>query len=398
MASATELEEEDTGLKHLEPCESRLYLSAPHMSGKERELILDAFDSNWIAPLGPHVNGFESEFAVQTSRRHAVATSSGTAALHLALQLLEIGPGDDVFVSTFTFVATANAVIYQGANPVFIDSDHSTWNIDPQLLEEALERASKAGELPKAIIVVDVLGQCADYTPILEIARRFEIPVIEDAAESLGATYQNRPAGTFGDIACFSFNGNKIITTSGGGMLVCNREDWADRARYLATQAREPTPHYEHVEVGYNYRLSNLLAAVGRGQLAVLPERVNRRRQIFDRYRKEVGVLPGIMMMPEPEGFRSTRWLTAAILDPTEFGATNDDIRLALAAQNIEARPLWKPMHIQPVFGKCRYVTNGVSEYLFSAGLCVPSGSGMSDEQQTHVIKTILACHESVSR
>lgn len=370
----------------------RLYLSAPHMSGQEKELLIDAFDSNWIAPLGPHVNAFEDEFAVQTHRKHAVATSSGTAALHLALRLLEIGRDDEVIVSTFTFVASANAVIYQGARPVFLDSDATTWNLDPQLLNDELKRAAAAGKLPKAIMVVDVLGQCADYEPILEIARRFEVPVIEDAAEALGASYQGQPAGAFGDMACFSFNGNKIITTSSGGMLVCDRKDWADRARYLASQAREPAPHYEHSEVGYNYRMSNLLAAIGRGQLNVLEDRVNRRRDIFERYQNELGILPGISMMPEPDGFRSTRWLTAIVVDAELFGANNEEIRLSLEARNIECRPVWKPMHMQTVFSDCRHVTNGVSERLFSYGLCLPSGSAMTDEQQSQVIETIIAC------
>lgn len=371
---------------------SRLYLSAPHMSGPERELLMDAFDSNWVAPLGPHVNAFESEFAIQTDRPHAVATNSGTSALHLALRLLEVGNGDEVIVSTLTFIASANVVLYQGARPVFLDSDHRTWNLDPQLLKDELTRAAAAGKLPKAIIVVDVLGQCADYNPILEVARQFEVPVIEDAAEALGASYAGRPAGAFGDIACFSFNGNKIITTSSGGMLVCDREDWATRARYLASQAREAAPHYEHSEVGYNYRMSNLLAAVGRGQLRVLKDRVNRRRQIFDRYQAEIGHLPGISMMPEPDGFRSNRWLTAMEVDADQFGASNEDIRLALEARNIEARPVWKPMHIQPVFSGFRHVTNGCSDKLFEHGLCLPSGSAMTDEQQSQVIETVLAC------
>jgi len=264
--------------------------------------------------------------------------------------------------------------------------------MDPQLLEKALQAAATSGRLPKAIIVVDVLGQCADYDRIVEIARRYEVPVIEDAAEALGATYKNQPAGSFGDIACFSFNGNKIITTSGGGMLVCDNKDWADRARYLATQAREPAPHYEHVEVGYNYRLSNLLAAVGRGQLSVLDDRVNRKREIFDRYLHEVGGLPGITMMPEPTGYRSTRWLTAMQVDESQFGANREDIRLALEARNIESRPVWKPMHQQPVFQSCVAHTNGVSDRLFTRGLCLPSGSAMTDEQQSQVIETIIAC------
>ena len=361
------------------------------MSGQERDLLLDAFDSNWIAPLGPHVNAFEEEFANAVGTQHAVATSSGTAALHVALRMLDVGPGDDVLVSTLTFVASANSIIYQHANPVFIDSNKATWNMDPELLKAELQRADKAGRLPKAIMPVDVNGQCADYESIVELAQRYEIPIIEDAAEALGASYRGRPAGSFGDFAAFSFNGNKIITTSGGGMLVCNNEQYADRARYLITQARQDAPHYEHTEVGYNYRMSNLLAAVGRGQLSVIEDRVNSRRAIFDRYVAELGELPGLEFMTEPDGYRSTHWLTALTVDPEQFGATREDIRLALEAENIEARPVWKPMHLQPAFKHYRQVTNGVSEALFDNGLCLPSGSAMSAEDQSRVVACVKA-------
>lgn len=374
---------------------ARVYLSPPHMSDAERVLLLDAFDSNWIAPLGPHVDAFEAEFAKTVGVDHAVALSSGTAALHLALRLLEVGPADTVLVSSLTFAATANAIRYVGAEPIFIDSEQKSWNIDPELLADELERAVRRDQLPKAIIVVDVNGQCADYEPIMKLARFYDVPVIEDAAEALGASYQGRPAGSFGDIGCFSFNGNKIITTSGGGMLVCNRRDWAARARYLASQARQPAAHYEHTEVGYNYRLSNLLAAIGRGQLAVLNERVESRRNVFRKYFETLSDLTGIRFMPEPPGFRSTRWLTSAVVDPHEFGSTAEEIRLALERQNIEARPVWKPMHLQPAFKDFRAVTSGVSEQLFRQGICLPSGSAMTESDQQRVIETVVAMHRA---
>ncbi|QDS87237.1 Putative pyridoxal phosphate-dependent aminotransferase EpsN [Rosistilla ulvae] len=375
----------------------RVYLSSPQMSTNERNLLLDAFDSNWIAPLGPHVDAFEREFAAKVQVEHAVALSSGTAALHLALRLLDVGAGDRVLASSLTFAATANAITYVGAKPVFIDSERATWNMDPDLLGAELERAAKAGELPKAMIVVDVNGQCADYEPILKLARFYEIPVIEDAAEALGAMYQGGPAGTFGDIACFSFNGNKIITTSGGGMLVCKRKDWADRARYLASQARQPAAHYEHTEVGYNYRMSNLLAAVGRGQLRVLDDRVKARCQNFEFYREQLGDLPGIEFMPEPDDFLSTRWLTSFTVDPEVFGANREEIRLALEAENIEARPVWKPMHLQPAFAGCDAMTNGVSESLFQNGLCLPSGSSLTESDLHRVVKVVRSQHRGAA-
>lgn len=370
----------------------RLYLSAPHMGSRERELLLDAFDSNWIAPLGPHVDAFEREFAAMVDREHAVAVSSGTAALHLCLRLLDVQPGQEVFTSSLTFVATANAIRYVGAKPVFIDSERETWNMDPCLLAEELERCSNKGTLPAAVMVVDVNGQCANYREISDICQAHGVPVIEDAAESLGASLDGRPAGSFGAAGCFSFNGNKIITTSGGGMLVTDNEVWAKRARYLSTQARDPAAHYEHSELGYNYRMSNLLAAIGRGQLQVLADRVDRRREIHATYRRELGSIPGIEFMPEPEGFFSTRWLTALTIDAQQFGATNDQVRLCLEEQNIEARPVWKPMHLQPAFADCRWIETGVSESLFADGICLPSGSSMSDEDQQRVIACIRSC------
>jgi dTDP-4-amino-4,6-dideoxygalactose transaminase len=371
------------------PARPRVYLSPPHMSGAERELLLDAFDSNWIAPLGPHVDLFEAEFAARLGVKHAVALSSGTAALHLALVVLGIQPGDEVATSTLTFAATANAIRYVGAVPLFIDSEPRSWNLDPALLAEELDAAPRRGRPIRAVLAVDIVGQCADYEPIRELCRKYAIPLIEDAAEALGATYCGRPAGTFGDIGCFSFNGNKIITTSGGGMLVTENKEWADRVRFLATQARDPAPHYEHSQIGYNYRLSNLLAAVGRGQLQVLDDRVARRRENCAAYQAALRDLPGIDFMPElPQG-RSTRWLTCIIVDPSRFGATREDIRLALERENIEARPIWKPMHAQPAHAGCRVRGGRVSERLFELGLCLPSGSNLRPEERDRVVDIV---------
>jgi dTDP-4-amino-4,6-dideoxygalactose transaminase len=360
------------------------------MSPRERNLLLEAFDSNWIAPLGPQVDAFEEEFSHVVGTDHAVALSSGTAALHLALKLLGVAVGDTVVTSSFTFAATANAITYVGATPVLIDSELATWNMDPQLLADHLRSLRRQNRpLPKAAIVVDLYGQCADYDPILQACQEYEIPVIEDAAEALGARYKDQPAGQFGCLAAFSFNGNKIITTSGGGMLVTDCQDWAEKARFWATQARDPAPHYEHSEVGYNYRLSNLLAAIGRGQLGVLEDRVARRRANFEFYQATLGDLPGISFMPEPDGFYSTRWLTCIVIDPARFGATREDVRLALEAENIESRPLWKPMHLQPVFQQCRVRGGTVSEELFQNGLCLPSGSNLSDADKQRVVEVV---------
>ena len=361
------------------------------MGERERELLLDAFDSNWIAPLGPHVDAFESEICQTVGCSHAVALSSGTGALHLALILLGVGADDEVVTSTLTFAATANAIRYVGATPVFIDCELSSWNMDPALLEEELENASQRGRLPKAVITVDLYGQCADYDAIQAICGRFEVPIIEDAAEALGASYRGSQAGTFGALNVFSFNGNKIITTSGGGMLVTESKEWADRARFLATQARDPAPHYQHSTLGYNYRLSNLLAAVGRGQLAQLADRVAAKRELNQFYRRALGDLPGFAFMPEIEGGRSTFWLTCLTVDPDAFGASREDIRLHLESSNIEARPVWKPMHLQPVFADCRVVGGRVSECLFELGLCLPSGSAMSDDDRNRVVDGVLS-------
>ena len=323
---------------------------------------------------------------------HGAALVSGTAGLHLALVLLGVESGDDVFCSAFTFAASAFAITYVGAMPVFIDSDLSTWNMDPALLAEELELAAARGRLPKAVIVVDLYGQSADWEPILEAAGRYGVPVIEDAAEALGASYRDKPVGGFGRLGVFSFNGNKIITTSGGGMLVSNDEALVRRARFLASQARDSAPHYEHSAIGYNYRLSNILAAVGRGQLRVLESRVAARRRNFDLYRKGLEGLPGISFMPEAPFGRCTRWLTCLTIEPARFGATREDVRIALEAENIEARPVWKPMQLQPVFDGFQFVGRGVSERLFRDGLCLPSGSGLRDDQIDRVVSIVSRC------
>jgi pyridoxal phosphate-dependent aminotransferase EpsN len=361
------------------------------MGERERELMLDAYDSNWVAPLGPHVDAFEREFAETVSVGHAAAVSSGTAALHLALRVLGIGPGDDVLVSSLTFVASGNAVVYVGAEPVFVDSDWVSWNMSPELLEEELERRARVGRLPAAVVAVDLYGQCADYEAINAACTRFGVPVVEDAAEALGATYRGRPAGSLGAIGVFSFNGNKIVTTSCGGMLVSDRRDWVDRARHLSEQAREPVVHYEHEDVGYNYRMSNVLAAIGRGQLQSLPERVARRREINRFYRSRLGHLPGIEFMPEASYGEPMCWLTCLLVAPAEFGASRDEIQIALEARDIEARPTWKPMHLQPVFAEARMVGGKVSEEIFERGLCLPSGSSLTDDDLERVVEGVLS-------
>ena len=369
----------------------RIYLSPPHMGTEERDLLLDAFDSNWVAPLGPHVDAFEAEFAAYTGSRYAAALSSGTAALHLALLIVGVKPGDEVIVSSLTFAATANAITYVGATPVFVDSDSASWNMDPALLAEELEASAKRGKLPRAVVAVDLYGQCADYDRIRAACDRHGVPLIEDAAEALGATYRGKSAGTFGALGIFSFNGNKIITTSGGGMLVSENEAWIQKARFLATQARDPAPHYEHTHIGFNYRMSNLLAAVGRGQLRHLDARVDRRRAHNAAYRAALGSTPGIAFMPEASFGRSTAWLTSITVDPARFGTDRETIRRHLEAHDIEARPVWKPMHLQPVFASCRVRGGEVAGRLFEFGLCLPSGSSLSDEQRATVVETFLA-------
>lgn len=372
-----------------------MFLSPPHISDEERELVNDAFDTNWIAPLGPHVDGFERELGERTGRAHVAALSSGTAGLHLALMLLGVGRDDVVLCSSLTFAASANAIAYVGATPVFIDSNRETWNVDVDLLREEIEAGVQRGKLPKAVIIVDLYGQCADYDPIVATCEEYGVAMIEDAAEGLGATYKGRPAGSFGELAVLSFNGNKIITSGGGGALLSDREDLVSRARFLATQARDPAPHYEHSVIGFNYRLSNVLAAIGRGQLGVLDDRVRARRANFDFYHQSLSNLPGIEFMPEATYGCCTRWLTCLTIDPDRFGATREDVRLALESDNIEARPVWKPMHMQPVFGGCRAVGGEVSEGLFRDGLCLPSGSSIEASELKRVVSVVRRCHRS---
>ena len=369
-----------------------ILLSTPHMGDREHQFVTEAFETNWIAPIGPHVDAFEQEFCLAVGSSHATAVSSGTAALHLALKLVGVGAGDEVFCSSLTFSASANPIAYLGAKPVFIDSDRLSWNMDPHLLQAALEQRAKVGKLPKAVILVHLYGQSADIDPILAACQQYGVPMIEDAAEALGATYKGRSPGTFGTVGIFSFNGNKIITTSGGGMLVSEDASITSKAKFLATQARDPAPHYQHSEIGYNYRLSNVLAGIGRGQLLVLSDRVAARRRNCEVYEKALGKLPGVEFMPEAPWGSATRWLTCLTIDPAAFGADREQIRLALAAEQIEARPVWKPLHMQPIFEDCDCFGGEVAEDLFDRGLCLPSGSNLSDEDLDCVISAIVKC------
>lgn len=396
----------------------RIFLSPPHMSGEELPLIHEAFDSNFIAPLGPMVDAFESEFAEYIGIKHCVAVSSGTAAMHLALRHLGVEPKDEIFTSTLTFIGSVTPIIFQGALPIFIDCNSETWDMDPGLLETELDLCAQKGKLPKAVIPTDLYGQCADYNRIFEICKRYDVPVIVDAAEALGSRYNSdlRPqtadlwnhAGKGAKAAVYSFNGNKIITTSGGGMLASDDKDFIDNARKLSQQARENFVHYEHEEIGYNYRMSNILAAIGRGQLKVLNERIVKKRWIFEYYKNRLGNVSGIEFMPEAPYGRSNRWLTVVLITPEIFGADRETVRLALEGENIESRPVWKPMHMQPVFqiegnevesrspcGKKRYnarvVDVGVAEDLFNRGLCLPSGTKMDESDLDRVIDVILS-------
>ncbi len=357
---------------------NRIYLSPPHLDGRERELLLQAFESNWITTLGPQVDAFEHDICARVGVPHAAALASGTSALHLALINLGVQQGDEVLCSTFTFSASANPIAYCGASPVFIDSNTTTWNLDPLLLEEELRVCSKKGKLPRALIVVDLYGQSADYDPILKICAEYGVPIIEDAAEALGTTYKGKSAGSFGVMGVFSFNGNKIITTSGGGMLVSANKVYVDHARFLATQARDPAPHYQHSSIGYNYRLSNILAAIGRGQLENLDKKIARRKEINRFYREAFADVAGMKFMPIASYGEPNYWLTCITVDPSHSRASREDIRLALEKENIESRPLWKPMHLQPVFHSCRIRGGAVTEKLFAEGLCLPSGSAMT--------------------
>ncbi|MEH7112589.1 aminotransferase class I/II-fold pyridoxal phosphate-dependent enzyme [Neobacillus niacini] len=372
----------------------KIYLSLAHMSGNEQRYINDAFEKNWIAPLGPNVDGFEKELATSVGVNAAVAVSSGTAAIHLALKLLNVGPGDRVFCSTLTFVASANPILYQGAEPVFIDSEPETWNMSPQALERAMKDAALEGILPKAVIVVHLYGQSAKMDKILYLCNKYNIPVIEDSAESLGSTYKGKASGTMGNFGIYSFNGNKIITTSGGGMLVSNDVDAINKARFLATQAKDPAPYYQHSTVGYNYRMSNVLAGIGRAQLEVLEERVKARREIFNFYYQHLSHLPGITFMKELENTRSNRWLTTLLIEESDAGLSNQSLLEFLSGENIEARHVWKPLHMQPIFKGVSYYSHeenkNVSEEIFNKGICLPSGSGMTEEQQRRVINNVL--------
>ena len=368
----------------------QILLSTPHMGEQELEFVKEAFSSNWIAPVGPHINAFETEFSQIVGSKYGAAVSSGTAALHLALRLVGVEPGDEVFCSTLTFIASASPIIYLGAKPVFIDSDRISWNMNPHLLREALAKRAQINKLPKALILVHLYGQTADLDPIVELCNEYNIPLIEDAAEALGATYKGKSPGSFGKIGIFSFNGNKIITTSGGGMLVSDDQELIDKARFLATQAREPVAHYQHSEIGYNYRLSNILAGIGRGQLRVLHERVAARRRNFQIYQQGLAHLPGIDFMPEADYGTHTRWLTCLTLDPNLASVDQETIRLHLATQNIESRPVWKPLHLQPVFADCEVIGGEVAEDLFYRGLCLPSGSNLSVTDLKQVIDEIV--------
>lgn len=373
--------------------QKRIFLSLPHMSGDEQKYINEAFESNWIAPLGPNVDSFEKELASYVGTKGAAAVSSGTAAIHLALQLLNIKQNDKVFCSSLTFIASANPIIYQNAEPIFIDSEPETWNMSPKALERAFHDANRLGDLPKAVIVVNLYGQSAKMDEIIEICNYYNVPIIEDAAESLGSTYKGKKSGSLGKFGVYSFNGNKIITTSGGGMLVSNDEEALQKARFLATQARDPALHYQHSQLGFNYRMSNILAGIGRAQLEVLDSRVNMRRKVFERYVGELGHIEGLDFMPELEGTMSNRWLTTLTLDKEKFKLSPSELINLLGEKNIESRPVWKPLHLQPLFKGGKYYSHyediSVSEDLFTNGICLPSGSNLTEEEQNNIIETI---------
>ena len=374
---------------------SRIFLSPPHIGDLEQKFVRQAFESNYIAPAGPEIEAFEQEFCEYTGIRYCVALSSGTAAMHLALKELGVGPGDEVIGSTLTFVGSISPVIFLGASLVVIDCDRTSWNMDPDLLNQELKKARARGKLPKAVVPTDLYGQCADYDRIFSICDSFDIPVVVDAAEAMGTRYGRQGlvhAGKGASAAVFSFNGNKIITTSGGGMLASDDKGLIDRARFLSQQAREPFPHYEHTELGFNYRMSNVLAGIGRGQLRVLEDRVKRKREIFNFYVKALGDVPGVEFMPEAPYGRCNRWLSVILISSKLFGADRETVRLALETENIESRPVWKPMHMQPVFQKkypCRVVEGRVSEDLFERGLCLPSGTAMTDTDLERIASVI---------
>jgi dTDP-4-amino-4,6-dideoxygalactose transaminase len=365
----------------------KIWLSTPHMGGNEIKFIHEAFDANWISPVGPHITAFEKELGEYLEIEHCAALSSGTAAIHLALIILGVERGDEVICQSFTFSGSCNPIMYQGATPVFVDSEPDTWNMNPVLLEEAIVDRIKNGKKPKAIIVVHLYGMPAKMDEIMEVSRRHKIPVIEDAAESLGSVYKGTRTGTIGDMGILSFNGNKIITTSGGGALVSKNPEWIQKARFLSTQARDSAPHYEHSQVGYNYRMSNICAGIGRGQLQVLDTRVQQRRFNFDFYKKKLSGINSISFLDEPKGVFSNRWLSTILIE--KGNPAREALRLAFEAENIESRPLWKPMHLQPVFNKFPAYVNGLSGSLFDKGLCIPSGSNLSTEEVELVVEKI---------
>jgi len=367
----------------------KIWLSSPHMGGNEELYVKQAFDTNWIAPLGPHVDGFEKELAAYTGVKEAAALSSGTAAIHLALIMLGVRTGDEVICQSFTFSASANPIVYQGATPIFVDSEAETWNMCPGFLRIAIKDRLSKGKKPKAIIAVHLYGMPSKMKEIMAIANEFEIPVIEDAAEALGSSINQQPCGSFGELGVLSFNGNKIITTSGGGALISNNEEYIKVARFLATQARDAAPHYQHSVIGYNYRMSNVCAAIGRGQLEVLPLRIEQRRANFSFYQNALKEMKGVSFLNEPASFFSNRWLTTILVDSSIAGKGREDIRIHLEQLNIESRPLWKPMHLQPVFKAYPFYGDGLSEQLFNDGLCLPSGSNLSQEDLDFVANSV---------
>ena len=366
----------------------RILLSIPHMGGNEERYVREAFASNWLSTVGPNLMAFELAFEARVGLP-AVALASGTAAIHLGLRLLDVGHGDEVFCPTLTFAASCNPVRYLGAEPVFLDSDYSTWNLDPNILEDAIRQRAQRKKLPRALVVVHLYGQCADMDPILALCRSYEVPVLEDAAEALGAKYHNRPAGTVGDVGAFSFNGNKIITTTGGGMLASRNAAWVEKARFWAQQARDPGIAYEHSELGYNYRMSNVLAGIGRGQLEILNLRVQQRRAIAFRYRDAFADLPGITLMPQASYGLHTNWLSCFLIEEKKFGCSRDALIRALDEANVESRPIWKPMHLQPLYTGCERYGGEVAVDLFRRGICLPSSSSLTEQEQLHVVNTV---------